>query len=113
MRKRAFEPFFTTKPAGAGTSLGLSMVHGFVKQSGGHIKIHSERRRGTSVRIFLSWAESAEAPLEPGSGASDESDILGGSETILVVEADARPTGSGGLAWRVQNKKRIGPLLDR
>jgi PAS domain S-box-containing protein len=88
VRQRAFEPFFTTKPVGAGSGLGLSMVHGFVKQSGGHIQLYSEPGRGTSVRIFLPWAESADAPLEPGSGASNESDMLRGSETILVVEDD-------------------------
>ena len=57
VRKRAFDPFFTTKPAGVGSGLGLSMVYGFVKQSGGNIQIYSELGRGTSVRIFLPFAE--------------------------------------------------------
>ena len=54
VRQRAFEPFFTTKPAGTGTGLGLSMVYGFVKQSGGSVQLYSEEGRGTIVRIFSS-----------------------------------------------------------
>ena len=73
VRRRAFEPFFTTKPTGAGTGLGLSMVYGFVKQSGGNIQIYSELGQGTSVRVFLPAADSLGADAAPGT-----IDITGG-----------------------------------
>ena len=55
--ERAVEPFFTTKNLGHGTGLGLSMVYGFVKQSGGHVKIESAPNRGTRVRLYLPRSE--------------------------------------------------------
>jgi len=82
---RAFEPFFSTKEEGKGSGLGLSMVYGFVKQSGGHVKIYSEPGQGTTVKLYLprsSAAEDALAPLEAQQPA------VGGSETILVAEDD-------------------------
>jgi PAS domain S-box-containing protein len=90
VRQRAFEPFFTTKPTGAGTGLGLSMVYGFVKQSGGNIQIYSELERGTSVRIFLPLAESVQSSEELAPSAGKMDAMPRGSETILVVEDDAR-----------------------
>ena len=81
---RALEPFFTTKPAGRGTGLGLSQVYGFVKQSGGHVGIHSEPGVGTTVKLYLprSHVEGHAAALDPGRSASPAR----GHETILVVE---------------------------
>ena len=88
VRRKAFDPFFTTKAIGAGTGLGLSMVYGFVKQSGGHIQLYSEVGRGTSVRIYLPYAESAEAEERPAPAPPAE--LPGGAETILLVEDDPR-----------------------
>ena len=88
--EHVFEPFFTTKPEGRGTGLGLSMVYGFVKQSGGHVKIYSEPGHGTTVRIYLPRAravEDGEPELEPGPAS-------GGGETVLVVEDDEQVRGT-------------------
>jgi CheY-like chemotaxis protein len=82
---RAFEPFFTTKDAGKGTGLGLSQVFGFIKQSGGHVQIHTEPGQGTSIKIYLprttASASTAERMTAPVS-------LPTGSETVLVVEDD-------------------------
>lgn len=83
---RAFEPFYTTKEPGQGTGLGLSQVYGFVKQSGGHVKIYSELGYGTAIKIYLPrFHGDATAEAEPDM-AMAEGDA---TETILVVEDDA------------------------
>jgi PAS domain S-box-containing protein len=82
---RAFDPYFSTKERGKGSGLGLSMVHGFVKQSRGHIAIYSEIGQGTTVRLFLPFAEQAAAAHAPERDAA----VPGGSETILMVEDEA------------------------
>jgi CheY-like chemotaxis protein len=83
--EHAFEPFFTTKEAGKGTGLGLSQVYGFVKQSGGHIKIYSELGEGTTVRICMRRSAADTAVAVPARHVANEGK---GSETILVVEDD-------------------------
>jgi PAS domain S-box-containing protein len=101
-----FDPFFTTKPERGGTGLGLSMVHGFVKQSGGHIKISSQVGKGTTVRLYLPRSpQSEDISTEAYTGPA-----AGGTETILVVEDDedvrliADDTLSD-LGYRVLNAK--------
>jgi PAS domain S-box-containing protein len=84
VRDRAFEPFFTTKEVGKGSGLGLSMVYGFVKQSGGHIKIYSEAGHGTTIRLYLPPADGGIDAATATAGT-----VSGGHEKILVVEDDA------------------------
>ena len=84
--EKATEPFFTTKPLGEGTGLGLSQVYGFVKQSGGHLRIYSEPGEGTTVRLYLPRCFSAASEAAFVSPA--ERVQQGSGETILVVEDD-------------------------
>jgi PAS domain S-box-containing protein len=82
---RVFDPFFTTKDKGKGTGLGMAMVYGFIKQSGGHINLFSEPGQGTTVKLYLPLATSE--PVIPPKASKTVSDP-GGSETILLVEDD-------------------------
>lgn len=107
---RVFEPFFTTKPAGKGSGLGLSMVYGFIRQSGGRVQIESEPGRGTCIRLQLPWASqepqlvvidtpphTPSQPLVHGDASQRESEppqVAGEPPLIVVLEdqADVRQT---------------------
>ncbi|MEX2453608.1 MAG: PAS domain S-box protein [Rhodospirillaceae bacterium] len=83
---RVFDPFVTTKEVGQGSGLGLSMVYGFVKQSGGHVRIYSEVGKGTTVRLYLPKADPEKSAPPAASGRIEVPP--GEGETILVVEDD-------------------------
>lgn len=110
---RALEPFFTTKDSTKGSGLGLSLVYGFAKQSGGHLSICSKSGRGTSVDLYLPVATSDLLPADRV--ASPE--MRGGSETILIVEDDdaVRKVAVGfveRLGYRVLQAADAGAALD-
>jgi len=103
---RACEPFFTTKEVGKGSGLGLAMVYGFVKQSGGHVKIYSEPGFGTTIKLFLPEVVATTSIGEAEPATADELPIRGGDETLLVVEdeEDVRQLACrvlGGLGYRI------------
>ena len=83
--EQVFDPFFTTKGVGEGSGLGLSMVYGFVRQSGGHVQLSSVEGEGTTVTLFLPRDLSCDQPLAGGS----ERAASGGGERLLVVEDDS------------------------
>jgi CheY-like chemotaxis protein len=87
VRDRVFEPFFTTKEKGRGTGLGLAMVYGFVKQTGGHVTIYSEVGHGTTFNLYFPRVDGVTTEASPKvKGATDPA----ARETILVVEDDER-----------------------
>ena len=81
---RIFDPFFTTKPIGQGTGLGLSMVHGFVRQSGGQVRVYSEPGEGTTMCLYLPRYHGD--PLHEAARSDDRIVETGGGETVLVVD---------------------------
>jgi two-component system cell cycle sensor histidine kinase/response regulator CckA len=96
---RVFEPFFTTKEQGKGTGLGLAMVYGFVKQSGGHIELESTPGQGTTFRIYLpEVGEPASADRRP----AEPEGVANGTETVLLVEDEDAVRGMLRLVLRVR-----------
>ncbi|WP_338764056.1 CHASE domain-containing protein [Massilia sp. METH4] len=85
VQDRIFEPFFTTKPEGEGTGLGLSMAYGFVRQTGGHIRVYSEVGVGTTMRLYFPRSGAPETAPPPDQAPP----AAGGTETILLVDDDA------------------------
>jgi CheY-like chemotaxis protein len=85
---KAFEPFFTTKPLGSGTGLGLSMIYGFIRQSGGQAKIYSEVGKGSTISLYL--PRNTAEQVEAAPAQSQEIPRAGRGETVLVV--DDEPT---------------------
>jgi CheY-like chemotaxis protein len=81
---RAFDPFFTTKPIGEGTGLGLSMVYGFARQSGGQARIYSQPGQGATVRLYLPRYVGEDSVLEPSGEVGEVHS--GAGETVLVVD---------------------------
>ena len=103
VKQHAFEPFFTTKEVGEGSGLGLSMVYGFAKQSGGHVMIYSEEGKGTTVKLYLPRDKTMARREEP----KDTAQVPHGlGEVVLVVEDDAEVCKVavemlGGLGYKV------------
>jgi PAS domain S-box-containing protein len=87
--ERAFDPFYTTKPVGKGTGLGLSQVYGFIKQSGGHVKIYSEIGHGTTLKVYLPRWFGAEVSRAAGAQRDGQTARGAATEIVLVVEDEA------------------------
>jgi CheY-like chemotaxis protein len=114
VQNRVFEPFFTTKEQGRGTGLGLSMVFGFLKQSGGHINVYSEPGIGTTIRLYLPRAQGDERAEEQG---AEEPLPMGNSEMVLIVEDNAAlrrlaARQLGELGYRVREAENAQEALD-
>src|SRR3546814_15424410 len=89
VRDRAFEPFYTTKDVGAGSGLGLSMVYGFVKQSGGPVQIYSELGHGTTVRLYVPQA--IDSPVTAAAAELLSLDAFrAGGGTVLLVDDEPK-----------------------
>jgi signal transduction histidine kinase len=86
---RAFDPFFTTKAVDKGTGLGLSQVYGFVKQSGGHIRIYSELDHGTAIKIYLPRSSEPEAAAMRAKPVAEEIPLGSREQIVMVVEDES------------------------
>jgi PAS domain S-box-containing protein len=114
---RVFEPFFTTKAPGQGTGLGLSMVYGFMKQSGGHVSAYSEIGKGTTFRLYLPRARVADAESEKLEGTIQGHGPLASGEVILAVDDNAEVRATvvkhlRGLGYRVLEAENGQAALD-
>lgn len=89
-RRHAMEPFFTTKPVGQGTGLGLSMVYGFAKQSGGYLTIYSEPGQGTTISLYFPALFDDKDDFPTPQSADDTQAQIGSGQLVLVVEDDPR-----------------------
>ncbi|WP_263263872.1 ATP-binding protein [Pseudomonas sp. RIT-PI-S] len=85
--ERIFDPFFTTKPIGQGTGLGLSMVHGFVRQSGGQVRVHSQVGIGTTINLYLPRHTGVSAPEDEA--VAEPTIEAGTGKTVLVIDDEA------------------------
>jgi len=87
--EKVFEPFFTTKPIGQGTGLGLSMIYGFARQAGGHVRIYSELGVGTTVKLYMPRHQDETGDVREADKPSPITAPRGAGETVMVVEDDA------------------------
>jgi hypothetical protein len=85
VKAKAFDPFFTTKPLGEGTGLGLSMIYGFARQSGGQVRIYSEVGQGTTMCIYLP-RHGEEAAVEDDATDAPTAETVGEGEVVLIID---------------------------